>query len=455
MTMNDALELGHRGDRGRSSGPDSGGSAGPATGSAPAETRLRAARPGSAGGEETFCLDQTVFMSLLHQQDEWGNALKKDEPVVAYVLSAFTEVCKKIDQIHSLVEKQPCLDTIVIEEAAETKENQAQAPAEDGWLRKLRQLLYGQEAAAPASDASDDEQREEIEEELSALKALVGEIKKVYWELLSETRRVEAETKFLREKALEYQHELGRQTAQADDLKARLRARQKELEDRSSALAQAAAKEQALSQTVRAVAARLCRLWSLLGPPPDAEALSQALLSGDAAAVESLWRELEQLLARGVGGPEGEQAAATRALEAANAELLRQLQAKEAELGKTKAAAERAREEQDAVINKQRLAIKYLQSQHPAAPGRPLAPSTVSTAPSKPAGTPRLTAKRPPAVPTARSSPFVAELSARIGSLTEKLRTVNQAEPQFKKYLEEINDCKRRLADFLQIYPGV
>ncbi|KAI5192922.1 hypothetical protein NECID01_2132 [Nematocida sp. AWRm77] len=431
----------------------------------------------------SFGLDNTFFFSAVDSDKQWSGPPKKDEAVVSYVLSAFTEVCKKIDVIHTVIEKKQMAETEKdalqaeeqesTEEDREGEEGEEGQRREEGWLEKLKKILYGKDKAntyeeygeegeyEEGAEYGEEEieeaqelntfQKEEIEEDLSALNRVVHEIKKVYWELLGETRRVEAEASFLREKSVQYREKLEEQASMASESKAKLKIKQKELCDARTSLSLAEEKERILQHTAGVLSVQLCQILPLLRKEErkegDADAdlgadkLQEEILRGNMERVIGMFLDIEAYLKGFLTKSEKEREVRIRDLETKNTELSKQLAAKDKELEKAKISAERDKSEKDTLINKQKLAIKYLQSK------------VSSQKPGSSLHMPGTPSKIHPAESShpASSSPIITELEQRILTLRERLKEADKRSPLFSKYTSEIEDCKRRLTDFLQI----
>ncbi|KAI5181333.1 hypothetical protein NEOKW01_1527 [Nematocida sp. AWRm80] len=397
------------------------------------------------------------------------------DPVVKYISEVFSEVCAKIDKIHSLIERQNNLDTMMIEGALE--DNREETKEETGWIRKLKEIIYGKEVEETMANLSNLSMQERIqpETELAHLSAEVPELRQKVQEMRlkqieqeQETRRAIGECNFLRQRIEHYKTILAERENDLERDRMRLKQKKKELSDLKTQLSQDSTSEKALKQVAATIISQLERILSLISP--GTKPLSQTLLlEGNTTQVSNVLLDIEAYIREEILKQRYTTEKRVKDLEDQNKVLQEKLSHREKEYLGRLTERETALDEKDILINKQRLMIKVLQSKLASShlqdpPGKRLQntipPGTPSKQPSNASHAHKLfpghqiaseNTNRSQNIKHSQPSPIITELEERIESLKKKSQGIDQTHPHFKRYLDDIEDCKRRLTDFLRV----
>jgi len=427
--------------------------------------------------------EELSFRSIIQNSPEEKSAdrqktRREEDATTQYVLEAFEEVCRKIDRIHSVIDRNYSLDTVIIEERKEEWKK-------EGWMERLKKILYGgeerpafeedtehgsHEAAEKAAEESEaacasDRRAEvfaerearnrsrggssildrgvergpqEIEEFLFKVRASACEVERVHAEIQSETRRMQTEFFLIKEQTEEYQRQIAEKTRTIEDLtkkiekdKIKMKSRKKERSDLQESQSRVAELEKAIRKISSVLSFHVLKCAGG-DKSEEAEGLYRELAGGNVQAILAGFFEAERAGADAIRKSEREKDAKIKGLEEKSAEISRksaelakEIEKKQEEAENIRRDWERKREEKDLVINKQRLAIKLLQS--------------------------RIRAEEPVQTRGALPSPIVVELEQRIEQLQGVIEKTDKKGVQYRKYAEEIEDCRRRLADFLRI----
>ncbi|KAI5185634.1 hypothetical protein NEHOM01_0960 [Nematocida homosporus] len=407
-------------------------------------------------------LDKGLGRDLGSRGDVNGEGVSAS-PITQYVLTAFNDVCKKIDVIHHTIEKNnlerdsSSLDTMLVETREENEP--------EGWFKRLKKIFYGRNEEVPELESSDEPESVvlNLSAELDTLKQTLSGLKETYQEVQQEVRRVSAEAMFVAQKAGSQQQTSTDMAGLLNEVKTRLRLRKKELAEARAQLSTRSTAETALAKVASTVSSQIGRILVLMDKPECAESLHRELLDGNLHRLVGAFLDIEGHLREVLLKSEKIRSAKITSLEEKNLQLLQEIRKKEEETNALVRELDRVKEDKDAIINKQKLTIKLLQSkigpfkesyQHAPKENRLLPISTDlslakhSYAYHSTPSTVSVQAGPPPKKPT---SPIIEELEKRIGQLRSRLSSVDAQSPHYQAYLDEMEDCKRRLTDFLHI----
>ncbi|EIJ94828.1 hypothetical protein NEPAR06_0961 [Nematocida parisii] len=420
--------------------------------------------------------NQTIEQSFIRRSDYIQPKSIADGELIHHVTKAFTEVCRKIDNLHyiierhgeepSMIERKPGLDSIIIQEEKE----------EVGWLKKLKQIIYGKdepeytpeedneynlsknisavnamrEERVPAENtlinALNSVEKAEMHAALSrqALKEEVS-IQKTQNEKMSSA----AEIAYQRTRAESAESALKEAKEQLASYRARLKIRKKEISEIKSSFTACAGVEASLARLATCASIQITRILLLLDMPDAIEQLHKEISAGETVkltsslqAIEGFFRERIQKEKETHEKTQKDKQHISNQLNALTKEL-EHLKEENHEIIKE---SEKIREEKDAIINKQRLAIKLLKSRFPQT-------STHSNAHNESilAKSTHLT-RADQSQKTKIKSKIEEELKERISDLKKKISKIETPnDPLYQRYLNDLEDSKRRLDDFMQI----
>lgn len=430
--------------------------------------------------EESISFDKTVFMSMIHEhyqeqtKPKAGGQLgaggsgtdKAPDPLVSLVVSAFAEVCRKIDQVHQKLEDPSAreasggLDTVLVEDQPRAQSSEPQT-----WLSKVRRALsFAGNSKVPASD---DELVDKLEGlsisgsaesgplrcDVGKLSQIVAEVKEILRGIGREFERIQGYTASYKARMALYRSRLRRKISDANAYRSKLRARKKELLEARESLRNSP-REKALGRVAEALALHLGRLAALAEVPLNIPEMRDEVSRGDvkkmvdafaqveeaaqryakieasASAKDLLARELERQINE-LGAKKKEEQGAQDMKHGLGENAL--LRAENASLRKEAHVLRRESDSKDATINKQRLIIKLLQSK-------------LSASRLKSEGVPQ-----PRGDDLGARVPIVNELRSRISLLQSRMKHVGLEGPQRRRYARELEDCERRLRDFLDV----
>lgn len=401
--------------------------------------------------DEVLKENQTVEKTFMGERAVDSMALQ-EEGVIKYVTTAFTEVCRKIDDLHRIIEshseishiaeKKDNLDSILIEEE----------PEEVGWLERLKEIIYGKEVYKNRPESSKEVEHESIEREharqgcksedivqsavdiaeKAGLKAYMGKLKE------SEEVKHEKARAHNAEKALKETQE------KLEKCKGLLKLRKKEISEIKSSFNLGTPAEGHLAKLATTVAVQVSRILLLLGLPDGMEELHQEISAGETRKLTGSFAEIEKAFRDAM---QRERELFKRA-QKEKEEIRSQIKTlrDEIEIGKKSneeliKEAEKIKNEKDALINKQKLVIKLLKSK--------ITQNTVQEINRE--QTERIVHVQN-SLKNKERTKVEEELEERIERIKEKLDTMkNKSDPLYKIYLEDLEDSKRRLADFMQI----
>lgn len=455
---------------------------------------------------------------------------EKNEGLMQYITKAFTEVCRKIDHLHYIVEKEDkenrlkgrgrdiekrdrsrtndsrmtrmrdsrinsTKDEIRDEIGKDNEKNQQKEQTEQnqqklGWLERLKLLVYGKEEEEKEEEIDGcsgeyftEDCGQELEDRLSseekayertfrAEPAVEGSLKNVlglveetaarryqekYVEVFEaatlEEKKKEAEIKYHKARADAAEEAVKKLTEQVSIYKARLKIRRKEIADIKSSFTMNASAETGLSKVATASSMQIARILLLLNKPDSIEQIYQEVKSGETGKlvsslleIESAIREIQQKgreiqekiqkEKQEIGSQIKVLAREAETVQKDNMNLIKEIERKDVEIERLTKSTEKTVEEKEAVINKQRLMIKLLNSKiH-----RPKIPIPEEKDHAKKLPVEKVKTK------TER------ELEERIAKIQHNLeKTNNPEDPIYKIYLKDLEDTKRRLNDFMKV----
>ncbi|KAH9385512.1 uncharacterized protein NEMAJ01_0408 [Nematocida major] len=423
-------------------------------------------------------IDKT-FLSSVHAQCD---ATLADDGLVHYVATAFSEVCRKIDDIHRALEaadisapadRKENLDSVIIEESAEV-----------GWLDRIKQIVYGKDGRAQEEDGrfasgsrgpGKEEACAPAQKPLGGASVLGSALNMVEQagikSLLHRRRRGEEagalasmEQMKARKDAEIMRHKSRAEAAEAalkeanekvEAYKSKLKVRKREISEIKSSFTSTATAEASLGKLATSVSIQMARMLLLLGMPSDIDQMHQEIAAGETGRLVECLAEIE----KHIKASEQKEKGALDSMQEERAHINKQIQSFTQEIEEAKKAnremlaeAEKIREEKDALINKQRMVIKLLKSKlaQPPAPHPGVSPGQVSVcsaaAPAKEPHRPRDAAK------AKERTRIEEELEARIARVQKKIKELkNPRDPLYRVHLEDLEDSRRRLNDFLQI----
>ncbi|KAI5190222.1 hypothetical protein NEMIN01_0921 [Nematocida minor] len=431
-------------------------------------------------------INQTFIKHIPRTHSSFSPNDLQDEGLMHYVTTAFAEVCRKIDNLHNMLERQPeeqsntekreSLDSVIIQEEKEEK----------GWFERIKQIIYGKEEseeyAAPEEQGQMEESTIQVVQpppKISAADALenaltLAEKASLKAELrrhqqreaeanemhAGETgKRMGAEIQYHRTRADAAEAALKEARDQISIYKARLKIRKKEISDIKSSFTSSTAAESLLAKLATTASVQLARVLLLLDKPDAIEQLHQEISAGETGKLVSSLLEIETAIRDALQREKEAQEKTqrekqlissqlkvlTKEIEKAqkdNRALVSDIERSQLENQALAKEAEEIREEKDAIINKQRLMIKLLQSKIPRMP-KQRSSITQSSILKKP---------QPAKVPEKTKGKVERELEERIGAIKEKMKKINSTEdPTYKAHLKDLEDSTRRLNDFMQI----
>ncbi|KAI5170674.1 hypothetical protein NEFER03_0133 [Nematocida sp. LUAm3] len=345
------------------------------------------------------------------------------DPVSQYVLESFNDICKKIDVIYSVIDKNNSLDTMVIEQ---TQNESPNIDTKKGWLEAIRDIFTNKEEKEEKR-----EYLEEISQDILKVKKQANNLQNILREATEELRRLSSEILFLVKQQEKTKKSEENTANQLIDLKLRLKLRKKELLEAQSLISSQSASQASLAKISSVFSSQIGRILVLLDKQENQESLKNDILQGHTHKVVGTFLDIESSLRAFLLKEEKEASHHILSLEERNNKTLHELRRKEEEALRYIKEIEHIKDQKDEIINKQRLTIKLLQS-------KLLHQTHMVTPPHTPNNS-----SRP-------SHSIISELEAQINRLKEKIDRTDQSDPAFRKYLHEIEDYKRRLTDFLR-----
>ncbi|KAI5167461.1 hypothetical protein NEIRO03_1955 [Nematocida sp. AWRm78] len=423
--------------------------------------------------------NQTIEQSFIRRSDYIQPKSIADGELIHHVTKAFTEVCRKIDNLHHIIEKQSeepsmierktGLDSIIIQEEKE----------EVGWLKKLKQIIYGKDEAEYIPEEENNEYN--LPENISAVNSMREERRSAENTLINALNSVEkaemqaalsrqalkeevsmqktqsekmssaAEIAYQRSRAESAEKALKEAKEQLASYRARLKIRKKEISEIKSSFTACAEVEASLAKLATCASIQITRILLLLDMPDAIEQLHKEISAGETAkltsslqAIEGFFREKIQKEKETLEKTQKDKQHISNQLNALTKEL-EHLKEENHEIIKE---SEKIREEKDAIINKQRLAIKLLKSRFPQ--GNTSSHSNAHNE-SISAKSTHLT-RADQSQKTKIKSKIEEELKERISDLKKKISRIETPnDPLYQRYLNDLEDSKRRLDDFMQI----
>lgn len=429
-----------------------------------------------SSNEDTVYMEKTVLLSALDNcrmdssktgradpRSREENAVTKIDPVVDYVVSAFSEVCQKIDRIHGIIERKYDLDTLLVHDAqapdktgayiqtqTPEKENEENEENEGGWfgklLHKIRasinpELTYLSEHTVLSDSAVfvPSEHPEYLGELVQGLiqqvSASARDVISVSSDILRETHGLLLDVKSTRASFSALQKQLREKEASIESLRDKLGKYKQELLHSQAQVSASRDLERAVAKIIGSISSRIPRIYSNSDKfdPNTLSLLQQELMLGDTQSLDRVLLEIENAQREAQTESRRKELALDAAVEESRQISEKKAAEKDAIIEQLKQKAEQNMQEKDKVINRQKLLIKVLHAKLTAA----LEKKKASAAPPSRIGD--------------RAAPYIAELEQRINEIQQKLSSTPRSDPLFSTYMEEVEDCKRRLADFLRI----
>ncbi|KAI5159596.1 hypothetical protein NEAUS03_0427 [Nematocida ausubeli] len=413
--------------------------------------------------------NQTLDQSFVPHMEYASSRPSADGELIRHVTTAFAEVCKRIETLHNMIEKQaegpdvmeekPDLDSMILQEKDEV-----------GWLERIKQIIYGKDkeesteypqAAEEHTVQAEPEQSVEHSTLLNALRRVekagmqavmsrqgkAGEIT-----AQRERESAKAEIAYQKARAEAAEQALKETKEQLASCRARLKIRKKEISEVRASFSSCSAAEASLAKLATTASVQITRILLLLGMPDAIEQLHKEISAGEVGKLVTSLQDIEGVFRESMHREKemhekmqkdkmqiGSQIMALHkeldVLKRENQEMIRET--------------EKMRDEKDAIINKQRLAIKLLKSRIVQGSGllsRIDLPESISARKDVPINS---------IFPVEQAKPkskVEIELRERIADLEKHLAGLDGTDtPQYKKSLADLEDCKRRLADFMKI----
>ncbi|KAI5148947.1 hypothetical protein NEAUS04_1415 [Nematocida ausubeli] len=417
--------------------------------------------------------NQTLDQSFVPHMEYASPRPFADGELIRHVTTAFAEVCKRIETLHNMIEKQaerpdvmeekPDLDSMILQEKDEV-----------GWLERIKQIIYGKDkeesteypqAAEEHTVQAEPEQIIEHSVEHSTLLNALRRVEKAGMQAVMSRQGIAGEITAQREResaTAEIAYQKARAEAAEQALKetkeqlascrARLKIRKKEITEVRASFSSCSAAEASLAKLATTASVQITRILLLLGMPDAIEQLHKEISAGEVGKLVTSLQEIEGVFRESMHREKEMHEKMQKDKMQIGSQILalhKELDVLKRENQEMIKETEKMRDEKDAIINKQRLAIKLLKSRIVQGSGllsRIDLPESISARKDVPINSVF------PAEQAKPKSKVEIELRERIADLEKHLAGLDGTDtPQYKKSLADLEDCKRRLADFMKI----